>query len=241
MTNTTKNAKPVSAVLFDFDGTISTLRLGWEAVMEELMTDLRIARSIALDFIDESTGIQTIFQMKWLAEQIGGDPWEHKAEYNRRLMQSVQKRRDKLTSGEAKPDDYMISGSAKMLKALHSHGIKLYVASGTDDADVKKEVALLGLTEYFTEIKGAPEGKEDCSKEAVIRELLSGMDGAKIAVVGDGKVEIAIGHENGARTLGVAMTQHVADKLLKAGADEIVTDFTNINKIMGFFGIGQTN
>ena len=31
---------PVRAVLFDFDGTISTLRCGWESVMKPLMLEM---------------------------------------------------------------------------------------------------------------------------------------------------------------------------------------------------------
>ena len=31
---------PVRAVLFDFDGTVSTLRCGWEAVMKPLMLEM---------------------------------------------------------------------------------------------------------------------------------------------------------------------------------------------------------
>ena len=31
---------PVRAVLFDFDGTISTLRCGWEEVMQPLMVEM---------------------------------------------------------------------------------------------------------------------------------------------------------------------------------------------------------
>ena len=63
---------PVRAVLFDFDGTISTLRSGWELVMKPLMLEM-IAGGMDWDdalerevdaYIDESTGIQTILQMK---------------------------------------------------------------------------------------------------------------------------------------------------------------------------------
>ena len=95
---------PVEAVLFDFDGTISTLRYGWVPVMRQLMLELLggDAPSAALekevdDYIEESTGIQTIFQMKWLAARVRqagrtdlpDDPWWYKDEYNRRLMQTV--------------------------------------------------------------------------------------------------------------------------------------------------------
>ena len=93
----------VKSVLFDFDGTISTLRCGWEEVMEPLMIEILMPlwqgehdalRQTVKAYINESTGIQTIFQMKWLAEQVKArgmnpgapeDPWWYKDEYNRRL------------------------------------------------------------------------------------------------------------------------------------------------------------
>ena len=98
----------INAVLFDFDGTISTLRSGWEKVMAPLMIEVlsecpgspngeELERYVER-YIDESTGIQTIFQMKWLAEKVREfgrtpiDPWDYKAEYNRRLMLNVEKR-----------------------------------------------------------------------------------------------------------------------------------------------------
>ena len=64
---------PVRAVLFDFDGTISTLRCGWESVMKPLMLEMMaggawddaLEREVD-DYINESAGIQTIHQMKWM-------------------------------------------------------------------------------------------------------------------------------------------------------------------------------
>jgi len=247
---------PVTTVLFDFDGTISTLRYGWEEVMEPLMVELLGNDSLSQvrEYIDESTGIQTILQMKWLASQVHArsgnnapapDPWEYKAEYNRRLMESVMERRTNVLSGVLQPEDFMIKGSKELLEMLSQQKIALYVASGTDDADVKQEVAVLGLSGYFTDIKGAPEYREDCSKEAVIRSLIKekGITGEKLAVVGDGKVEIMIGHENGARTLGVATDESVRSgvnqikrkRLIGAKADAIIGDFDDITALREFF------
>ena len=68
----------LKAALFDFDGTISTLRHGWEEVMEPLMLEM-IAGPTQIDekliaevreYIDQSTGIQTYYQMKWLADTV---------------------------------------------------------------------------------------------------------------------------------------------------------------------------
>ena len=254
------SAVPVTAVLFDFDGTISTLRCGWEEVMEPLMVELiagigaddETVRDMVRKYIDESTGIQTIFQMKWLAEQVRArnpaaeqNPWVYKAEYNHRLMVSVMKRRQSLSDGSANPEDFIIRGSRELLKLLTERGVSLYVASGTDDADVKQEVAALGLSKFFTEIKGAPESREDCSKESVIRELIEGkgIPGEQLSVVGDGKVEIAIGRENAARTLGVASNEKAREgvdsvkraRLIKAGADVITGDFLDIAALEKFF------
>ena len=245
---------PVTTVLFDFDGTISTLRHGWEDVMGPLMLELLGEDSAGLvrDYIDESTGIQTIYQMKWLAEQVrmrkgsADDPWSYKAEYNRRLMETVSKRRAALKDGTADRREYMVAGSARLLDTLYGRGVTLYVASGTDDPDVNAEVEALGLAKYFVRIAGAPPGVENCSKEGVIRELLgSGIPGSRLAVVGDGKVEIAIGRENGARTLGLASDEAALqgvnpvkrERLIKAGADAIAGDFLEHGELMRFLGL----
>jgi phosphoglycolate phosphatase-like HAD superfamily hydrolase len=236
----------VTAVLFDFDGTLSTLRHGWEKVMEPMMTELlgEERGEEVRAYINESAGIQTIHQMKWLAGQVAvlrgkaEDPWFYKTEYNRRLMEIVTRRMTAL-----RREDHLIAGSEALLETLCRHGIDLYAASGTDDPDVRNEAAALGLTRYFKRIAGAPLGVEDCSKESVMRELISsGIPSGRLAVVGDGKVEIAIGRGYGARTLGIASDEaarHGIDpvkreRLIGAGADMIAGDFLDIDGIMKF-------
>ena len=237
----------VTAALFDFDGTISTLRCGWEKVMGPMMVEYIMAcgketeaevKQLVDAWIDESTGIQTIFQMKWLAEQVaarGGealDPWDYKAEYNRRLMLDIEIKKQELASGKVNPDTYLMAGSVEFLRALKEKGVNIYVASGTDHPDVITEAKALGVYEMFDEIAGAPLHEENCSKEAVLRRLISdhGLSGAQVVVVGDGKVEIMLGKEAGALTLGLASDEEKRSgvnpvkraRLIKAGADVII-------------------
>lgn len=252
---------PIQAALLDFDGTLSTLRCGWEEVMEPLMLEL-IAGDTPIDdalrrevkaYIDESTGIQTIYQMKWLVDAVKRhgrnphpqeDPWVYKAEYNRRLMERVTLRKASLATGEKAPEAFLVAGSIPFLQAMHHHGVALYVASGTDDGDVKKEVDALGLTPYFKTIAGAPEGVEGCSKEAVMGELVKSLDPSALCIIGDGKVEIALGKSCGARTLGIASNEDTGhgvnptkrSRLIKAGADAITGDFLNLKEILSFMG-----
>lgn len=242
------------AAVFDFDGTLSKLRAGWEEVMAPLMCELipgnrdEVA-ALAEKYIDESTGIQTIFQMRWLAEEItrrGGkaeDPWVYKDEYNRRLMLEVQRRRDAVANGTESVEKYLVPGGREFVEALYARGVKMYAASGTDEEDVRAEAAILGLDKYFVEIAGAKRGTDDCSKEAVLRRLVKA--DSNLLVVGDGKVEIALGREAGAVTLGIAsqdapgctLTECNAQKyarLEKAGAHAITADFTELEDILAW-------
>ncbi|NLD34583.1 MAG: HAD family hydrolase [Clostridiales bacterium] len=246
----------VRAVLLDFDGTISTLRHGWEQVMEPMMIEYLGAGSQdeARRYIDESTGIQTIHQMKWLAEQVrsrGGqalDPWAYKAEYNRRLMLGVAQKRRDILAGSASPDGYLIQGAKAFLSALRGMGVALHIASGTDHPDVLREAELLGVAGLVDSIAGAPVGEESCSKEMVLRRLAQekGLQGGEVCVIGDGKVEIALGVELGARTLGLATDEergqdinpHKREKLIRAGAEAIAGDFADLNGLMDWMNLG---
>ncbi len=252
------NRPPIKAVIFDFDGTISTLRQGWEEIMEPLMIEMITGSQPASeelvkevrDYINESTGIQTIYQMEWLENEVRRrglnpvvhDKWWYKDEYNRRLLDIVNTRIERLGRKELDPDDYLIKGSREFLQVLHDMKLDLYVASGTDEQDVVNEVRVLGLLDFFTKVAGAPERRADCSKEAVIRMLMEekGLKGAELMVIGDGKVEIRLGVEAGAITLGLASDEVKREgvnpikreRLIKAGANAIVGDFTCASEII---------
>jgi phosphoglycolate phosphatase-like HAD superfamily hydrolase len=251
--NIDKKRPRLRAVLFDFDGTISTLRNGWEVIMEPLMVEIISGKyepgqeliNEVKEYIDQSTGIQTYYQMEWLSKTVkkygknpgaSEDPWWYKAEYNKRLMKLVNERIARLKNNELKKNDFMIKGSEEFLKELKKRGIDLFIASGTDDPDVKNEVNVLGLNEYFREISGAPVGMANCSKEFVLKKLAdeNNLKGMEVAVFGDGKVEIQLGREKGAITIGVAsdeskknlINQIKYKKLVNAGAHAIIGDFS---------------
>src|SRR5690606_33738074 len=92
-------------VLFDFDGTLSVLRQGWEEVMIPVMLEAicgpnPIQPEIEVEvraYVDRSSGILTIRQMQWLVEAVrrfglASQPRtadEYKALYLDRLMVRV--------------------------------------------------------------------------------------------------------------------------------------------------------
>jgi phosphoglycolate phosphatase-like HAD superfamily hydrolase len=257
----------IRAAVFDFDGTISTLRYGWEEVMRPMMVemivgsadiDLGILKKISEEveiYINESTGIQTIYQMEWLSKAVEKygyasevlDGWGYKALYNERLLTHVQNRIKQIKDGTADPENYRIKGSVCFLKELQKLGVEIYLASGTDHPDVVNEANLLQISPYVKDIAGAPEGRADCSKEKVIRDLIheKGFDGQSLLVVGDGKVEISLGKEYGAFSLGIASDEAKREgineikrrRLEKSGADIIVGDFLQKEDLLNRIGL----
>jgi len=115
------NGACFTAALFDFDGTLSLIREGWQQVMTPYFTDVIMEtashglyeneRQNAEDFIDMLTGKQTIYQCMRLAEEVkkrGGDPLpahEYKKEYLKRLAERIQTRKSNLKTGASKPEN----------------------------------------------------------------------------------------------------------------------------------------
>jgi phosphoglycolate phosphatase-like HAD superfamily hydrolase len=251
-------ASAPKAILFDFDGTVSLLRNGWEAAMRhlclEVLGDDPSTTAMVDEYIADSTSIQTILQMEWLQAEASRrgmlrasvDAWALKAQYNRLLMETVAARRDNVLSGRVPRERYLVKGAAAFLEALHARGVPLYIASGTDEADVRQESEVLGVAHFFDRIAGALLHRKDCGKEAVLRWLVAekGWQGTDLVVIGDGKVEIRLGREIGARTIGVAsdesgrggMDEQKEVRLVQVGADLLVRDYADLSGLLGWLG-----
>lgn len=246
---------PVKAVVLDFDGTLSTLRSGWEQVMRDMMVEYlgeNDAENIT-QYIERSAGIQTIHQMKWLKDRVQEktgkslDAWDYKDEYNRRLMLDVDRKKAQLAAGQAERESFLMAGAVPFLKALRQLGVHLHVASGTDQEDVIKEAELLGVSALVDSISGAPYRAENCSKEKVLGDLIArkGLHGPQVCVIGDGRVEIALGVQMGARTLGLASDEIKREginpvkrgRLVEADAEAIVGDFLAWETLLGWMNL----
>ncbi len=240
-------------VVFDFDGTISLIRDGWQNVMVPMMieylqteTDTTETQeqleAIVVEFVDRLTGKQTIYQMIQLSEEIekrGGtpkDPLAYKDEYNRRLLPVVEERIAGLTAGTLSADPLRVPMSLEFLQSLREMGVSCYLASGTDVEFVKNEASLLGVTEYFDGgIFGALREYQKFSKAMIIQKIITdfNLSGSELLIVGDGYVEIENAKEVGALAVGVAsvegniynMNADKRERLIRAGADIIIPDF----------------
>lgn len=238
--------------LFDFDGTISTIRSGWVDVMVPMMVEaLAETKSgeseaelteIVREFVGRLTGRQTIYQMIELVENIekrGGkalDPLEYKHRYLDLLWVQIKDRVEALEKGDVPPEKYVVPGSFELLDLLQERGMKMYLASGTDHAYMKREAHLLGLERYFGEhIYGALDDYKSFSKAILIQRLIGGAEakGEEFLGFGDGYVEIENVKAVGGVTVGVASDEPACERvddwkrerLVNVGADYIVPNF----------------
>lgn len=258
----------IRSALFDFDGTLSLIRQGWQTVMIPMMLEVlretphreddeALERNVN-EYVTRSTGIQTIYQMIELAKMVearGGkprDPLEYKAEYVRRLRNHIKDRVEGLKSGKYRPEDLMVPGAYAILEGLRARGVTCYLASGTDQPDVFDEANALGLTPYFgTRIYGALDvDYERHSKRVVIQRILheNSLAGPNLVTFGDGFVEIEDTKAVGGIAVGVASDEvrregidsWKRERLIQAGADIIVPDYREHEALLAYLCDGAS-
>lgn len=247
--------------LFDFDGTLSLIREGWQQVMIPMMVEVLQRETptdetpeeltrIVTEYVDRLTGKQTIYQMIQLCEEIqkrGGtprDPLEYKWEYLARLWERIKHRVEGLKNGTIHPDDMLVPGSRDLLENLKQRGVRMYLASGTDEVYVLDEAAALQIDGYFEGIYGAIDDYKRFSKAMVIQHIIQthSLSGKEFAGFGDGFVEIENTKAVGGIAIGVAsdevrkegVNEWKRNRLIGAGADIIVPEFREQDKLVAY-------
>lgn len=246
--------------LFDFDGTISLIREGWQQIMIPQMVGWLMEtprheneaalRQVVVDFVARSTGQQTIYQMIQLSGEIarrGGQPHDarvYKQRYVEALWHHIEQRVAALEAGQANPDDLMVPGARRMLELLRQRGVHCYLASGTDEPYVLNEAAALGVAPYFAGIYGARDDYQSFSKRMLIDRIIeqNRLAGPQLVVFGDGYVEIEDGKAAGGLAVGVASNEAARrgvdewkrQRLIQAGADVIVPDFRHSDSLVAY-------
>ena len=265
----------ISHAIFDHDGTISTLREGWEHIMLPMMMKAILGEHFqdadealyhkvhtrVADFVDKTTGIQTLVQMKGLVDLVREfglvpkdeilDEFGYKEIYNNELLKMVRLREAKITRGELALEDFTLKNAVAFLEKLHQAGITLYLASGTDEVDVKNEARILGYDHLFEGgIYGAVGDVNKEAKKMVLDRILNDIGDSntgQLAAFGDGPVEIRETRKRGGITIGIAsnepkrhsLNENKRSRLIKAGADIIIPDFSQLSILLQLLNIQE--
>ena len=253
------SAAGARVAVFDFDGTLSLIRSGWVNVMVPMMVELLLelktgeSEAILTDVVEQYvwrlTGKETIYQMMEFADHVkarGGtalEPIEYKKMYLDRLWVLIRHRVEDLRAGRVDPESYMVPGARALLESLKQKGLKMYLASGTDEIFMKEEAGLLDVARYFDGgVYGALDDYKSFSKKILIQRIIgkTGVRGEEIIGFGDGYVEIEEVKLVGGVTVGVATTEPQCtevdawkrQRLISVGADYIVPNFLAHGQLM---------
>jgi phosphoglycolate phosphatase-like HAD superfamily hydrolase len=253
------SAANARVALFDFDGTLSLIRAGWVDVMVPMMLEILLEcrsgeseaqlRTVVDGFVGRLTGKQTIYQMIELAAQVTArgrqplDPLRYKHIYLDRLHARIARRLDELESGACSPDKYLVPGARALLEALRTRGLRMYLASGTDEPYMRREAQLLDVARYFDGgVYGALDDYRSFSKKILIQRIIARAecDGPELLGFGDGYVEIENVKEVGGAAVGVAtdepdcrrIDEWKRARLAGAGADFIIPNYLELDELL---------
>ena len=149
--------------MFDFDGTLALVRAGWMPLMLDMMMetlgplgdDPGKLRDEAEEYVARYTGKDTVHQTAAFASHVaslGGSPQSaefYKAEFLRR-MEHLRSERLNTPS-----DRLLVPGARALLEALRAAGMRIFLASGSEHADICREAKLLRIDHYFEGIYGS--------------------------------------------------------------------------------------
>ena len=164
--------------------------------------------------------------------------------YLDRLWVRIRGRVEELKRAARRRSSTWFPGARALLESLKARGLKMYLASGTDEIYMKEEARLLDVARYFDGgVYGALDDYKSFSKKILIQRILSTTDvaGDEILGFGDGYVEIEEVKQVGGVTVGVATTEpecRVVDdwkrqRLIGVGADYIVPNFLCHDELVG--------
>ena len=263
---------PPAHVVFDFDGTLSTLREGWEQVMEPVMVRsilggalasvsaeaFATVRAAVAEFIDRTTGIQTLVQMQGLVRLVREfgyvpeadilDERGYKEIYNTELLDIVRARLAKIETGHLERSDFHMKNAVPLVEALASRGMKLYLASGTDVGDVRAEAEALGFAEFFEgRIYGSVGDVNVEAKRVVLDRIFrdNAIAPQALMTIGDGPVEMRETRKRGGIAVGVCSDERRGfganlakrRRLVRGGATLLLADFTDLDAFLAVLGL----
>jgi phosphoglycolate phosphatase len=213
----------LKAVIFDFDGTLARLNTDF-SLMRSVILDLISAYNIPLDNLRDLFVLEMIEAGRSLISR--ADP-SREASYikeAKRLVSGIEIR--------AAKEGGLIDGVRQMLGELNKRNIKMGVVTRNCSEAVREVFPDIDLfckavitREFTPNVKPHP---------GHIRTALDALDirPEYSAMVGDHPMDIGIGKEVGAYTIGVLTGYSQADSLHEAGADLVINSAAQIVKCL---------
>jgi phosphoglycolate phosphatase len=203
----------VSAVLFDMDGCLVDSRRGITGSMRHALVSAGHPDREASE-LEQYIGPPMTYTMHQLTgAEIG-------SEENDALVAGYRAHyRETLVAGTS-----VFDGIPEALAALREAGYGLAVATSKPLTFAETLLGELGLRRFFDHVSAPDFSVRTPDKAELVREGLDALGADAGVMVGDRKFDIAGGHAQGLRAIGVLWGFGSREELEAAGADTLVAD-----------------
>jgi phosphoglycolate phosphatase len=201
------------AVVFDFDGTLALLNIDFAEMRRDIL-DLALSYRIPKD------GLERLFVLEMITEirrRLGPADSGRDVLFARQAMELVTGRE---LAGAA--NSLLFPGVREMFRELRGRGIKTGIL--TRNCLEAVDMIFPDVRDYSDAVvtrDDTPRVKPDPEHIRIVLRRL-GQDPCRSAMVGDHPMDISVGKEVGAFTIGVLTGYSSADDLKVAGADLIL-------------------
>lgn len=208
------------AILFDFDGVIlETVMLKEEQfrAMAARMVPDRLPE--AMEYFWTHGGISRVEKFRWIAAHLAGKPISDQAA-NALGGEFAARVRGGVLSCP------FVKGAEEFLRRYHDR-VRLFVISGTPDAELKSIVAARGIDRYFRGVFGSPRSKIEIGEAILASE---GIDRSRAVFVGDATTDRDAARALGMRFVGIA-GPHLSPFL--DGTETMIADLSGLPAALG--------
>lgn len=210
-------------IIFDFDGTL--------ADTAELTVETMHRTNRALNLPDKSDA-ECRAMIGYRLEEIPSILWPDMPDLSERYAATFREIY-KTAKEDFKVRTY--PGVSGTLTRLKLNGIRMAVASSRSKVSLLDLCNELRIVDYFQMVVGAGDVKNGKPAPDPVNLVLAmqGWDKNETLVVGDMNVDILMGKAAGAATWGVTYGNGSVEELREAGADYLISDFSELQVLLG--------
>lgn len=212
----------IKNIIFDFDGTLADTSQLIVATMQKSIQDY------GLPFRNE-TQIKATIGVR--LEEIPSILWPSFSGLGEQFGAIYRKNFEDLKN---KIPVTLFTGVKDTLSEFKKKGYNLAIATSRSNRSVGELTQQLGIRDYFNYLLGGNDVAQGKPHPESIYKILyeTGWDPEESIMVGDMGVDILMGRNAGIKTCGVTYGNGKEIELKEAGADYIVSDFSNLSDIL---------
>lgn len=245
----------VKCIILDYDGTLTTLRKGWNVILTDYAKSKINPYNRPCDLIDDrilhltthaggTTPRQLVKRLMDIIEELGhiskeeiGTIEHYAKDYADHFQEKIN---DRLENFSNESESYVIESVRPMLDFIQSRETINYIVTGSCETAVTNELKLLGMDSFFVKVYGATLEMEGNLKLDAMNEIISrhGLNKDEVLIIGDGSTEMRAARDLGLPSIGIAsnedeggLCQKKRQLLIDLGAHAIIADYTGFQNV----------